>query len=234
MLEKLDITYLYYIPFVLSAILSLKSFWLKWPKHLRTFSIYLWFTLLIEILGNIWKWEVFRVFGSSMHNIWILNIGMIVGRAIMLLYFSQLLKSARLKGVIIKLIPLYLVFGVINYFFIQSPSLVNVYSISLGSIVVVFLCNYYFIELMNANYIVKLYKLPEFWLALGTFIYYLASIPLIIGFDFIVRGQNAPHLIETFMQYNDDLLFSMFTLYLIAYLCRPHPKLLYIQSSYPR
>lgn len=234
MLNKLDITYLYYVPYVLSAIFSLKSFWLKWPKHLRTFSVFLCVTLAFEILGDFWKWGLHRSFSALNHNIWILNIGMIVGRSILLFYFYNLLSSARLKKIIANLIPVYFFFGLINYFFIQTPQAVNTYSIIPGSVLVVFLCICHFIELASASEIFKLNKLPEFWISTGTFIYYLASIPFIIGFDFLVQQKEAPYIIKDFMKYNDHFLFTMYTLYLIAYLCRPHPKLLYKPSSFPQ
>lgn len=233
MLNKLDLTYLFFVPFLLSAILSLKSFWLKWPKHLRIFSIFLCVTLTIETLGNIWKWDFFRVFQSSKHNIWILNAGMIVGRGILLIYFYHLLSSVRLKRVISYLIPLYFFVGLINYFFIQTPQAANTYSVIPGSVLVVFLCIFHFIELAGAREVVKFTKLPEFWISTGTFIYYLASIPFIIGFDFLVQQEEAPYIIARFMGYNDYFLFTMYTLYLIAYICRPHPKSQYKPSLFP-
>lgn len=233
MLNKLDITYLYFIPFMLSAIFSLKSFRLKWPKHLRTFSMFLVFTFSLEMLGNFWKWELFHWFHLPDENIWILNIGMIGGRAILFLYFSQLLPSVRLKQVIKILLPTYLIFSLANYFLIQKPIIVNSYSVGLGSLIIIFFCILYFIEILNIKETVQFYKFPEFWIAAGTFIYYLFSLPLISGFDFLARNEAAKKFTDILWQFNDGFLIFTYTLYLIAYLCPPHPKSQYRLSSSP-
>ncbi|MCG2612746.1 hypothetical protein LZZ85_00585 [Terrimonas sp. NA20] len=233
MLSKLNITYLYFIPFLLSAIFSLKSFSLKWPKHLRTFSVYLLLTFTIEMLGNFWKWGMFRWFESSKENVWILNIGMIVGRAILCYYFFQLLLSTRVKKAISKFLLFYLTFGIINYLFIQKPTLVNTYSIVIGSVAVILFCMFYFREILVAKEIVTLYTLPEFWIAIGTLIYSLFSLPLITGFDFIARADNVKEFVAAYWEVNDVFLIFTYTLYLIAYLCRPHPKSQYKPLSSP-
>jgi hypothetical protein len=233
MLSKLNITYLYFIPFLLSAIFSLKSFRLKWPKHLRTFSIFLWVTLLIEIMGVFWKWELFRWFGREPDNIWILNIGMVIGRAILCYYFIQLLSSDRLKTAITTFLLFYLIFGVVNYLMIEKPGPLNTYSIAIGNVAVVFFCMLYFREILNAKDLIQLYKLPEFWIAIGTLTYFLFSLPLITGFEFIARDGAMKKFTKTYWQFNDAFLIFTYTLYLIAYLCRPHPKSQYKPSLSP-
>jgi hypothetical protein len=233
MLEKLNITYLYFIPFLLSAIFSLKSFRLKWPKHLRTFSIYLIVTFTFEMIGNFWKWGAFRWFDATDENIWILNIGMIAGRAILCYYFIQLLSAARLKTAITTFLLFYMVFGVINYLMIEKPAPLNTYSIASGNVAVIFFCMLYFREILNANDLVPLYKLPEFWIAIGTLIYFLFSLPLITGFEFIARDKATEEFTNRYWQFNDAFLIFTYTLYLIAYLCRPHPKSQYKPSLSP-
>jgi len=230
MLNKLDITYLPYVPFLLSAIFSLKSFRLKWPKHLQTFSIFLFVTLTLEFFGIAWKWRIYQWMGKSDENYWILNIAEIMGRIMLLWYFSQLLSSVRSKKIIERLIPFYLTFCLINYFFIQKPTAINSYSIGLGSLLVIFFCVCYFIELLHIKEAIKVYQLPEFWIATGTFIYYLCTLTFIAGFEFLARNDAFNHIMTIFMNINDVMMIFMYTLYLIAYLCRPHPKLQYKPS----
>lgn len=233
MLEKINITYLYYIPFLLCAIFSLKSFRLKWPKHLRTFSIYLLVTLTLDMLGSFWKLEAFRWFSGKEDNIWILNVEMVAGRAILSYYFVQLLSSDRLKTAITTFLLFYLVLGVVNYLMIQKPAPLNTYSIAIGNVAVIFFCMLYFREILNAKDLVQLYKMPEFWIAIGTLIYFLFSLPLITGFEFIARDKAVKEFTNRYWQFNDAFLIFTYTLYLIAYLCRPHPKSQYKPSLSP-
>ena len=58
---------------LLSAIFSLRAFRLKWPKHLRVFSIFLLSTLLVEIFSIAWKWELHKSGGWGPTNLWIYN-----------------------------------------------------------------------------------------------------------------------------------------------------------------
>src|SRR5213075_2322057 len=123
MQKLLSYSYIYLLPLVLSAIFSLKSFRLKWPKPYKLFSIFLCTTLLVEVFAISWKWYLYKTeyWNYSKSNLWIYNAFIVVRGIFILIFYYEVLTSVILKRMICACIILLIPFGILNYFFIQSP-----------------------------------------------------------------------------------------------------------------
>jgi hypothetical protein len=219
----LKFEYLYLLPLLLSAIFSLKSFRQKWPKSYRLFAVLVIATLLTEILAISWAWSLHKMFSwnYSMNNYWIYNPFITFRLGILLVVFYQILHSSQVKKVILFTGPVLVLFGIVDYIFIQGANQYNTYSVIFSHIPVIILCLLYFNQLLRGKWIIVLHKEPLVWMALGTFIYHTVSLPFLIMLGFLNMQQS--NLAALFLPINDVLNLIMCSSYLIAFLCQPSP-----------
>lgn len=218
----LSITYTYLIPLLLSAVFSLKSFRLKWPRTFRLFSVFLITTFFIEVFAIAWKWELYntKYWHYSRSNHWIYGAFIMIRQLFFFAYFHSVISSPFVKKVIRLLVVPFVAFSIINYFVIQSPHTVNHYTIIIANTITVALVLLYFKQVMNEKKLIDLARSTEVWIAVGTFLYYSATLPLFILFEYFTREQ--PKLVSFYFYINDALNVLMYTFYLISYLCKPH------------
>lgn len=214
-------SYIYLIPLLLSAIFSLKSFRLKWPKPFRVFSIFLISTLLVEIFAIAWKWELCKTayWSFSPSNLWIYNAFLMIRHLFFLAYFHEILTAPSLKKFItISIIP-FLILACINYAIIQTPHKVTTYTIILANVITVLLSLAFFRQILRDKKVIRLSSSSEFWIALGAFIYYSGTLPLFIFFNYLLKEHYS--MAESYSYINDALNIMMYTFYLISFICKP-------------
>ncbi|QHS62387.1 hypothetical protein [Chitinophaga agri] len=217
--------YLYLYPLLLSAILSLKTFGPKWPKQYKLFGVLVMVSLLTEALANFWIIRLHNLFGwdYSKNNLWIYNLFITVRLVLLQAIYYLLLHNPRIKRMIAVSAPILILFGLINYFFIQGPFQSNTYTVITSHVTIITLCLYYFRQLLQDPYIIVLHKEPMIWMTLGTFLYQTASLPFLVMFGFL-NMYHSP-LALSFLFINDTFNFLMCICYLISFLCKPqHPQ----------
>lgn len=221
MLRLLKYEYWFLLPLLLSAVFSLRTFWQKWPKQYRLFAILLIVSILTEILAISWKWYLYNMFGwdYSKNNLWIYNIFITIRLGLLLAIYYHLLQAPWIKKAILYIAPILVLFGILNYAFIQGPFQYNTYSVLFAhlSIIALFLC--YFIQSLNETRTIVLYKEPMAWMALGTFIYHAASLPFLVILNILDLQQTGLAMLALPINMTLNLLMCFF--YLISFLCRP-------------
>lgn len=224
MQKLLTYEFIYLIPILLSAIFSLRSFGLKWPKQYRLFSAFLILTLVSESFAIAWKWHLHETsfWRYTKNNHWIYN-SFHIGRFVLFVLFYYLaLKPSQTKEIIKFISAFVTVFAILNYFFIQGPYQSNSYTILLTNACGILLSLLFFKEVIGQTENVKLRTDPMFWISLGTFIYCSVSIPYFIFSAYVFKNQTAGHPL---LNVNSVLNIIMYTCYLIAFLCPPRsPK----------
>lgn len=221
MQKLLNYTYIYLIPLLLSATFSLKSFRLKWPRPYTFFSVFLCFTLLVEVFAISWKWYLFKTgfWNYSRSNLWIYNAFTVIRGLFLLVFYYQVLTSVILKKMIRVSIIIFIFGGGLNYFFIQSPHHINNYTIVIANGLTIFLSLAFFRQLLKDKNIIKLSTHPLFWISLGNFIYYSGTLPFFILFDYLLR-EHLPMALS-YLYINDALNIVLYSFYLISFLCKP-------------
>jgi magnesium-transporting ATPase (P-type) len=220
MQKFLTLDYLYLVPIFTSAILSLKSFRLNWPKPFRIFSVFLISTFLIEIFAISWTKGLCKTeyWNYSRENLWIYNAFAVISHLFFLAYFYHILTNKFIRTVIVLSIVPFLVFSIINYFFIETPHRLNAYTIIIANIITILLALGSIIQIQREKIIINLNTSPVFWIAAGTLVYYSATLPLFIYFNYL--NEYSP-IGQYYTYINDALNIIMYTAYLIAFLCKP-------------
>lgn len=224
MLRFLKYEYLYFLPLLLSAIFSLRSFRQKWPKPYRLFAVLVLVSLLTEIVALLWRlyWHQMFSWNYSKNNFWIYNVFITIRLGILSVIFYQILNSSRIKKMILFVAPVLVLFGLLNYITIQGPFQYNTYSVIFAHIPIIILCLCYFKQLLQETSIIVLHKEPLVWMTMGTFIYHSASLPFLIMLGFLNMQQSNLSLL--FLPINDTLNLLMCFCYLISFLCKPQPS----------
>jgi len=214
------IQHIYILPLFASMLFSLKSFRLNWPTPYKTFSILLIYITTVEIISILWKYLLYNIFPThfSNSNLWLYNCFLIPQYLLYMLVFYQIINSLVIKKIIIISAVVYTLFAILNNVFLQSIFMINSFTLILASIIVIFLTVSYFEELKNKKDIENLAAHPMTRISLGAFIFHCANLPYMISLDYLIHN-NIPLAVALFYIYL-GLNCIMYSLYLIAFLCR--------------
>jgi hypothetical protein len=193
---------------------------MKWSGPLRGFALFVLFTLAVEVFAIFWKWELSKTvyWDYSRSNLWVYNAFTVVRYLFFLWFFHGILTSPVIRRTIRWSSLPFGLLAVSNYFFIQTPHQVNTYTIVLANTVTVLLVLAYFNQILKDRVIIRLHASPEVWICLGTMIYYSATLPFFIFFNYLITTHAS--VLRSYLVINDALNLVMYTLYLIAFLCK--------------
>lgn len=180
------------------------------PFYLKIFSAFLFLTLLEEVLAlylnsigktNIPLYNFFTAFEFCFY-LWIINL---------------VINSSRVKTIIKITIVLYAFLATVNILFIQKIKTFHTVTYSLGCLLIVIFCIYYFLELFRLPKSTSLTTNPAFWICSGLLFFYCCGFPL---YGLINYWSNISKLVVT----NFDRIFTilnifLYTLFTIAFLC---------------
>lgn len=217
MQRLLKYEYWFLLPLLLSAVLSLRSFWQKWPKQYRWFAVLLIISFLTEAFAISWKWYLHNQY--SKNNLWIYNIFITIRLALMLTIFYMVLHAAWIKKMIRYTGPVLVLFGVFNYALIQGPFLYNTYSTLLAHAAIIILCLCYFKQWIDETKTIVFFKEPMAWVVSGVFLYHAASLPFLVMLNFLNMQQSGLAMLSLPINMTLNLLMCFF--YLISFLCKP-------------
>jgi hypothetical protein len=224
MQRLLGYNYIYLIPLLLCAILSLNYLRLKMVKSQRILSLFLLSTFIAEVFAIAWKWwlheTTFWKFNGS--NLWIYNFFLVVRHLFILLFFYQIIGSSNLKKIILNSALPTIGFAVLNYFFIQTPHAANIYTIVLTNTITILLVFAYLYQLLHDHILTRLHRNSIFWICVGMLIYYSGTLPFFLFFNYLIK-ENLP-LALSYLNINTALNTIMYSCFSISFLCNPHQK----------
>jgi len=178
-------------------------------------------TLLTEVAAIGWKWYWYNLFAITYtkNNIWVYNVFVSIHLGLSFAIFYAVLNNRLYKKAIAVLILPFLLFGLLNYIWIQGPFVYNTYTVIPARIAVIALCIAYFKQLLEEPKVIALRKEPLVWVAIGTFLYLSVTLPYFLMFRFL-NTQNID-LSLLFLTINDTLNLILCSCYLISFLCKP-------------
>lgn len=180
------------------------------PRYLKSFPFFMLITLVVEITGSL----------LGKHTVAI-NLLYCFFTAFEFVYYLLLIKyiiyNQKIKKTISWILAVYPVLVVIDVFFIQPREFHSI-TYSLGCLLVVLACIYYFLEIFQSKYSVNLVKEPAFWICTALLFYYCCTFPL-FGVWNLLKGLPGIILqnLNTILTILNYLLYSLFS---IAFLCR--------------
>jgi hypothetical protein len=215
------IQHIYMLPLLISMLLSLKSFRQGWHAHYRIFAVLLLCVFLIESMAIWWSYYFAsrkgRTFGPS--NLWLYNLFLIPQYLLYMTLYYQIIRSALLKKILIGIGIVFTGFAGINMLYLQEIHGFNSYTLAMADGIVIFMTVSYFNQLLEQKEIVRLSSHPMVWISVGAFIFHAANLPYILALNYLIRT-NIPLAIALFYIFL-VLNCIMYSLYLIAFLCRP-------------
>src|SRR5258708_30145581 len=147
-------------------------------RYLRYFSVFLFLNCLADTATN---YSALQTFDNRFLN----NLVQMFVIAFHFYLIREIVQGAKAKKVFLYFLLTYLLLSLINFFLVQKTGVFNTMTYSLGSLLVVSACIYYFWELFQFRSFVNLVRQPAFWICSGLLFYYACSFPLTSLLNFI-------------------------------------------------
>ena len=151
------------------------------------------------------------------NNITIYNFFSVLEFCVYIWLISLIITSKKVKFIAMIVLVLYFVLAVLNILFVQGPKVFHTISYSIGCLLVVAFCIYYFLELFRQPKSDGLVNNPAFWICTGLLFFYCCSFPLYGLMN--IWANISPLLIRNFQKIANILNIFLYTLFIIAFLC---------------
>ncbi len=202
--------YIYVIAVCFLVSLTLFSKSNKGGLYLKLFPPFLFIVLVIEILTS-------YMASRGKNNVAIYNFFNVFEFWFYLWLLSLIITNKKVKKIVRITVLLYTVVFVINTFFVQDITTVQTITYSLGCLLIVSFCIYYFLELFILPKAVRLWNNPSFWVCFGLLFFYCCSFPLIGLIHYWM--DISKFLIRNFFKIVNILDVFLYTSFMIAFLC---------------
>jgi hypothetical protein len=207
--------YLFYLEpvFIIIALLASLTLYFQ-PNtvfYLRIFPLFLLLNASVETVAD------YLAFHGK-HNIFLLNPFTVTAFCFYLFVLRQIIRNSKARKIILHLLWIYPVLALGNIFFIQKPTVFHTMTYSLGCLLVVAVCIYYFLELFQLAITVNLLRQPAFWICSGLLFYFTCTFP-IYGFNSLLEKASLT-TIQNLMIISDFLNVFLYSSFTIAFLCR--------------
>lgn len=151
-----------------------------------------------------------------------------LGNSRILLFFfiiHETVVSKKAKSVILYIIMIFACLAFFNIIFIQKKVGFNAVNFTIGCIIIVSLCIYYFFELFQKTEVESLSKLPAFWIVSGLLFNNVLSFPQFALDNFMETLTRANYnkyhiLFDNIEVINNITIMLTNVLYSIGFLCR--------------
>lgn len=207
--------YIYFIG--LSFLVSLSVYFNHNNKEypfLKTFPPFLLATLIAESYG---------AYLSSINkaNTHVYNFFSVCEFCYYMVILSCIVNNRRARMVMRVTSVVYALVAISNILFFQGMKAFHTVTYSIGCLIVVIFCVYYFLELFRLPKSVMLTRNPAFWICSGLLFYYCCGFPL---FAFIHLWMRITWVLERFDDIVTIINVFLYTLFIIAFLCNKTRK----------
>ena len=203
--------YIYFIAISLLVSLTVYLNRRQTPLYLLLFPPFLITTLTVEIIGA-------RLSDRQQPNVWLYNFFTVFEFCFYLLLVSFIISSHKMKLLLRYALLLYAVAASGNIIFIQRNGAFHTVTYSIGCLLIVAACVYYFFELFKIPQAIKLKNTPAFWICSGLLFFYCCGFPLYGLTNFL--SSISTLVIKNFYAIIIILNIFLYSLFTIAFLCR--------------
>ena len=188
------------------------------PLYLRLFPLYFFLLLITDLALEYTQ-------SRGIHNNIISNTTGIAEFSFYFFTLKNVITNIRVKKHIFYTTLAYVAFAIINLFFIQHNDLFNPINFTIGTVITVILCIYYFFELFQKSEAQSLTRLPSFWIVSGILFNVVLIFPIFALISFMDSLSKA-NLKTSMIVFNHiEAIFNIisvltYILYSIGFLCR--------------
>lgn len=188
------------------------------PIYLKLFPLYFF---LLMIVDKIIEYTT----DLSIHNNILLNIWGPLEFSFYFFVISQVIVSRKVKKRIFYITMAFIIFAYINLFFFQQNDLFNPVNFTIGTVIAVIFCIYYFFELFQKTEAQSLVRLPSFWIVSAILFNVVLIFPIFALISFMNQLNKANQRTSLIILNNIVAIFNIisvltYTLYSIGFLCR--------------
>jgi len=207
----LKMLYCYFTALVASFLASCSLYKQKnVAQWLLLFCPFLGLTILVEGYA-------FYLNMKNISNLWIYNIFCAIEYCFYLYVISCFIHSSKMRLIIRYALALYAAIALIDILHIQKTTFASLET-SLGSVMIIVGCVYYFFELFQYPKPVNLAREPSFWICLGLLIFYCGYLPYIgLMMFFASVSQRIINALALLLIIVNIVMYSLF---MVAFLCR--------------
>jgi hypothetical protein len=215
-------SYIYIITLSFLVSLSVYSKTKNYEFYLKLFPPFLLTTIIIEFVASYMS-------NAKMNNMVLYNCFSTYEFCFYLFVIGHIVSSRKIKRLMwIGIIP-YAIAAFVNIFFIQDPKVFHSTTYSIGCLLIVLYCIYYFLEIFRLPKSVSLKNSSSFWICSGLLFFYICGFPL---FGLINKLADISKLIiRTFDEILTILNIFLYSLFTIAFLCRLKIRKYILSSS---
>lgn len=201
-------SYIYFI--AISLLVSLLVYQKPSQFYLKLFPPFLLLTFIAEVYAS-WLFTVGR------NNVTIYNFFSTFEFCFYLFIISIIIKNNRIKKIILGTVFLYAIVAVVNIVAILKMKTFHVTTYTVGCLLIVIFCIYYFGELFRFPEQGKLLHNPAFWICSALLFFYCCGFPL---YGLINQWKGISKLVlENFVEIVTILNIFLYSLFTIAFLC---------------
>jgi hypothetical protein len=210
--------YFYFI--ALSFIVSLIVYSSPGHSYLKIFPPFLLATLAAEFAGS---------YLMYIHepNTFIYNFFTAIEFVFYMFLVSLIIKNGKVKKIIRWCSLLYAIVSIGNILFFQGMEKFHTVTYSLGCLVIVIICIYYFLEIFSSPRSMKLSTDPAFWICSGLLFFYCCGFPL---YAFLNFWAGFRWMRKSFTDIVDILNIFLYSLFIISFLCSRTRKYISLSS----
>lgn len=161
---------IYVIPNVISLIAAAILYKKLSPRWMRLFL----FFLLITFLDNLGSYMYAHYMQKSNH--FIENIYLLISFSFYFFLFYKSADTLKFKIIIRVFFTIFLLFALLDIFFINGFYYFNTYSSSVGSILIILSCLIYFTQLFTSDELLNYFRIPMFWISTGLLFFFTGSL----------------------------------------------------------
>ncbi len=197
-----------FIGIILSGLLFIRK---DNPNYLKAFCPFLTLGLSVEYIANF-------LATKSIHTLPIYNIFGVIEFCFYLWVFYNIIKNRIAKKVITGLFVLFPAISFLNILFLQGINNFNSITYSIGCLMIIFLCVYYFLELFRTQIYLRLSNDPAFWICTALLFYYCVSFPVFVSTNLMKHfTHKLGELIAFVLMIMNIVLYSLFC---VAFVCQ--------------
>jgi len=197
------------IAFMVSIGLFFQS---KADLYLRLFPFFLFLDMIAEYVS-------YYVSARGQWNLVVSNPFTVFAFCFYFFTLRQIVNNPIAKKIIRYVLFIYPVIALFNIYFLLKNTDFHSVTYSVGCLLVVAICIYYFLELFQQTRMVNLLRQPAFWICSGLLFYFACSFPL-YGLNDLVYRNASPTTIHNLMILFNLLDVFLYSSFIIAFVCR--------------